>query len=205
MLKTLIFDLGKVIVPFDFERGYQRMAELTGLTAVEVRARVAATNSVVPYERGDLSTAEFVRTIGEALQHPFEVAHFQEIWSAIFLPDTLLPEALFAALKTRYRLVLLSNTNDLHFRFIREHYPLLRYFDAYVLSHEVRAAKPDPRIYAAAIAAAGCAPHECFFTDDIADYVAGARAAGIHAVQFAGYETLLRDLREAGVAVEALP
>jgi putative hydrolase of the HAD superfamily len=98
--------------------------------------------------------------------------------------------------------VLLSNTNDLHFRFIRERYPLLRHFDAFVLSYEVKAAKPDPRIYAAAIEAAGCAPHECFFTDDVEAYVDGARRAGIHAEQFTGYENLKGHLAGLGVRAE---
>lgn len=201
MLKTLIFDLGKVIVPFDFERGYRAMAGLTSLSPGEVRARVAATQTIVPYETGAIGTPEFVRIIGQALGHEFAVDHFQRLWSAIFLPDALLPESLFAALKERYRLVLLSNTNDLHFRFIHERYPHLGHFDEYVLSHEVKAAKPDPRIYAAAIRAAQCEPGQCFFTDDIPDYVAGARAAGIRAVQFQGYVPLLASLREHGVDI----
>lgn len=201
MLKTLIFDLGKVIVPFDFERGYQAMAERTGLTPADVRARIAATQSVAPYERGDLSTPEFVRTITRALNSPLSVEEFQDVWSIIFLPETLLPEELFVQLKERYRLVLLSNTNDLHFTFIHQRYRLLRHLDEFVLSYRARAAKPDHRIYQAAIRAAQCRPEECFFTDDIPEYVEGARAAGIKAVQFQGYEPLLVSLREHGVEI----
>ena len=201
MLKTLIFDLGRVIVPFDFERGYRAMAERTGLEAAEVRARIVATGCVAPYETGLLETPEFVRTISEALEHPITVEEFQQVWSIIFLPETLVPEALFVRLKERYRLVLLSNTNDLHFRFVRQRYPLLRHLDQYVLSYEEKAMKPDPRIYAAAIRAAQCDPGECFFTDDIPEYVAGARQAGIQAVQFTGYEPLLAALRSHGVEI----
>lgn len=203
MLKTIIFDLGRVIVPFDFERGYGAMAALTGHDAAEVRARLAATGAVAPYETGLMDSEEFVRVVNEALGAGFGVGEFQAIWSSIFLPETLLPESLFLELKQRYRLVLLSNTNDLHFRFIRERYPLLRHLDEFVLSYEAKALKPDPRIYAAAVRAARCEPGECFFTDDVADYVAGARAAGLHAVQFRGYEALRESLREHGVAIEA--
>jgi glucose-1-phosphatase len=201
MLKTIIFDLGKVIVPFDFERGYQAMAEHTGLSPADVRARLAATQALVPFESGAIDSPEFVRIVSEALGHSFDIDRFQRIWSVIFLPETLIPESLLAHLKRTYRLVLLSNTNDLHFRFIRERYPLLRHMDEFVLSYEAKAMKPDPRIYAAAIQAARCEPHECFFTDDIPDYVAGARAAGIRAVQFQGYEPLLLSLREHGVQI----
>jgi putative hydrolase of the HAD superfamily len=82
---------------------------------------------------------------------------------------------------------------------IRARYPILRHFDAYVLSYEVGAMKPEPRIYAAAIEAAQCAPQECFFTDDIPEYVEGARQAGIDAVVFEGAEALERELRARGV------
>ena len=201
MLKTLIFDLGKVIVPFDFERGYQAMAERTGLDPTDVRKRIAATGCVVPYETGQLETPEFVRTISRALGQTFSVDEFQELWSIIFLPETLLPEDLFVQLKQRYRLVLLSNTNDLHFNFIQKRYKLLRHLDEFVLSYKAKAAKPDHRIYQAAIRAAQCRPEECFFTDDIPEYVAGAQAAGINAVQFQGHQPLLASLREHGVEI----
>ena len=201
MLKTLIFDLGKVIVPFDFERGYQAMAERSGLEAADVRKRIAATACVGPYETGHLETPEFVRTISRALGQNFSVDEFQEIWSIIFLPETLLPEEFFVQLKERYRLVLLSNTNDLHFNFILQRYRLLRHLDEFVLSYKAKAAKPDHRIYQAAIRAAQCRPEECFFTDDIPEYVAGAQEAGIHAVQFQGYQPLLASLRAHGVEI----
>ena len=59
--------------------------------------------------------------------------------------------------------------------------------------------KPNPRIYAEAIARAQCAPEECFFTDDIPEYVAGARAAGIDAVQFQSATQLESALKERGI------
>jgi putative hydrolase of the HAD superfamily len=71
-----------------------------------------------------------------------------------------------------------------------------------VLSYEVKAMKPDPRIYAAAVEAARCAPQECFFTDDIPEYVEGARRAGIDAVVFEGQEALERELAARGVLLD---
>ena len=61
---------------------------------------------------------------------------------------------------------------------------MLRHFDDLVLSYEVKAMKPSPLIYREAIARAQCRPEECFYTDDIAAYVEGARREGIDAVQF---------------------
>jgi len=123
---------------------------------------------------------------------------FCDTFNCIFT-DTLVPESLLETLAARYRLVLLSNTNAIHFPWIRERYPLLRHFHDLVLSYEVKAMKPDPEIYRAAVAKAGCRPEECFYTDDIAQFVEGARAVGIDAVQFVDAAQLERELRARGI------
>lgn len=199
--KTLIFDLGNVIVPFDFTHAYRRFEELTGMTPEQQRARIAATGLVPKLETGLIEPEDFVDKLTRELGAPMTYGEFRDLWVSIFHHETLIPESLFVALKNRYRLVLLSNTNAIHFDMIRETYPHLGHFDHWVLSHEVKAMKPSPAIYAAAIEHARANPEECFFTDDIPEYVAGARAAGIDAEQFLGYEKLLSDLRARGVEV----
>jgi putative hydrolase of the HAD superfamily len=92
----------------------------------------------------------------------------------------------------------LSNTNPIHFALLKEAYPLLRHFHGYVLSYEVGAAKPEAKIYRAAIARAQCNPEECFFTDDLAVNVEAARELGMDAVQFFSAEQLERELRARG-------
>jgi HAD superfamily hydrolase (TIGR01509 family) len=59
--------------------------------------------------------------------------------------------------------------------------------------------KPSPLIYQKAIEAAGCHPSECFFTDDIQDYVEGAKREGIDAVQFQSATQIEAELNERGV------
>ena len=55
MIKTVIFDLGNVIVPFDVQLAYARMAELRGCTKEEVATRVRATGLVRPFEKGEIA------------------------------------------------------------------------------------------------------------------------------------------------------
>jgi len=199
VIKTVIFDLGKVIVPFDFKRGYRALSELCGCAPEEIPKRIGATDLVTRFECGRLPPEEFVAELCGILSLRMEYDHFCEIWSSIFLPETLIGERLVEGIGRRHRLLLLSNTNAIHFRMIRESYPLLRHFDEYVLSYEVGAMKPSPRIYQEAIARARCEPAECFFTDDIAEYVAAAKVAGIDAVQFESEAQLERELRKRGV------
>jgi FMN phosphatase YigB (HAD superfamily) len=197
--RTIIFDLGKVIIPFDFERGYRAIAADCRLPAAEIRARIAATGLVVELETGLIEPEAFVAAISQVIDFPGSYQDFCRHWSSIFLPETLIPESLIEELKGRYRLLLLSNTNAIHIDMVRQHYGILRHFDHLILSHEVKAMKPDPKIYAAALAHAQAEPHECFFTDDIPDYVEGARRAGIDAEPFTGYANLLEHLRSRGI------
>lgn len=199
MIRTVIFDLGRVIVPFDFTRGYSRMSARCGLPPEEVRARIRALNIVTPYESGQIESRDFVNQVLNCIGARMSFEEFGEIWSSVFLPETAIPDSLVAGLKKNYRLVLLSNTNEIHFHMIREKYPILRHFDSFVLSYEVKAMKPHPKIYEAAIAEAGCGAAECFFTDDVPEYVQGARAAGIDAVVFESAEQISNELRSRGI------
>lgn len=197
--KALIFDLGKVLVPFDFMRAYDGMQPLCGYPVAEIRRRTGDTGLVPQLELGQLSSRDFVDRLGVALGVSFDFTQFCDIWSSIFLPGTLVPEPLIAGLKRRYPLVLLSNTNEMHFQMLERNYPILGYFENRVLSHEVGAAKPNPLIYQKAVELAGCRPEECFFTDDIPEYVEGARQLGIDAVQFQSAEQLEEELSRRNV------
>jgi len=200
MIKTIIFDLGKVIIPFHFKRGYDRMAPLCAYQPAQIPERLRSCDLVTRFEEGKMEPEAFVRELSAILELRTTYDEFCGMWSSIFLPDTLIQEDLLVALKPRYRLLLLSNTNAIHFEMVQKTFPLLRHFDHHVVSYRVGALKPSPVIYAEAIKQAKCEPSECFFTDDIPDYVNGARAAGIDAVQFQNQEQIERELRARGVS-----
>ena len=199
MIRAVLLDLGKVIVPFDFAIGYRALQRHCDLTVEELREEIRATGLVPRFETGLIEPQDFVRELCGALSIPLEYLDFCAIWSSIFSRKTLISESFLEQLHRRYPLVLVSNTNAIHFEMIRREYPLLRHFDQWVLSYEVGAMKPAPAIYEAAIKAARCSPAECFFTDDIADYIEGAKRAGIDAVQFENAAQLERELRARGV------
>jgi glucose-1-phosphatase len=199
VIKTLIFDLGGVIVPFDIKRGYAKIAPLCNCAPAEIPARVRSTDLVRRFESGRLSSEDFVRELSALLEMRTTYAEFCDLWNTIFLPETLIPESLISELAQRYQLLVLSNTNPIHFSALEAKYPLLQHFHDYVLSYEVGALKPAPEIYQAAIARSGCAAGECFFTDDILVNVEGASAQGMDAVQFQSAAQIERELRARSV------
>jgi FMN phosphatase YigB (HAD superfamily) len=195
MIRTIIFDLGNVIVPFDFRRGYARLETFCRYPAEEIPRRLRSTDLVTRFESGRIERQAFVAELCQVLELDMTYDQFCEIWTSIFLPETLIPEDFLQRLKANYRLLLLSNTNAIHFEMVERHYPLLRHFDRYVLSYQVGALKPSALIYEAALRQAQCNPEECFFTDDILAYVEGARGHGIDAVQFESFAQLQEEMR----------
>jgi HAD superfamily hydrolase (TIGR01509 family) len=101
----------------------------------------------------------------------------------------------------RYRLGVLSNTNEAHWSFVSQgRYAVIQcFFEVHALSFQMRVMKPDPRIYLEAAKLAGMDPESIFFTDDRAENVAAARGAGFDAVLFENARQLSAELRARGI------
>jgi glucose-1-phosphatase len=202
MHKAILFDLGRVLVDFDFRRGYGALEGLCPYTAAEIPRRLAGTGLVERFETGLVEPRDFVAQMCGILDLRVDYDQFREIWSSIFT-KSLIPESMLEGLGRGYRLVLVSNTNALHFEMLRETFDnLLRHFDDLVLSHEVHAMKPKAEIYRVAVDRAQCRPEECFYTDDIAAYVEGAKRMGIDGVVFESREQLEGEMRGRGIEWE---
>ena len=196
--KALLFDLGKVLVPFDFLHAYEGMRALTGLEVIEIRSRLISTTLFRDFETGLMAPEPFVAEVMRVLGFQCDLPTFTRIWNSIFSRETLIPESFVESLSTSYRLLIVSNTNSLHFEMLHREYPIFRHFHDYVLSYRVRAMKPAPAFYEAALSMAGCSPGECVFVDDLEDNVEGAKLAGFDAIHFHSFAQLVKEfeLRE---------
>ena len=99
----------------------------------------------------------------------------------------------------RYSLGILSDAMPSIKVFMKQ-YGILDYFDAAVISTEVGAIKPDPKMYGAILQALGADARDCLFADDKPENLEGALAAGMRAVQMARAETLPHVLWDGPVA-----
>ena len=199
MIKTILFDLGNVIVSFDFKRAFGRLQPLCNYEVSDIPRRLRGTDLIHRFEAGEIGPRQFVADLCKVLDLEIDYDEFCSIWTGVFLPEPLISESLVRNLAGRYRLIIVSNTNPIHFGMIQRTYPLLQHFDDYVLSYEVGALKPDRKIYEAAVARAECSAGECFFTDDLAVNVQAAREHGMDAVQFLSAVQLERELQTRGL------
>jgi putative hydrolase of the HAD superfamily len=200
-IHAILFDLGKVLIDFNFETGVHALHSACSISRERLEEVLWDETCIRRYERGEISTAEFHNYLCESADLKMAMPEFCRTWSSVFLPDLIVSEDLLRALKRRYPLILVSNTNEAHIEFIRSRYGVLDYFDHCVLSYQVGSLKPDRKIFERAIAASGCSPDSLFFTDDRAENIETARELGIHAHQFISESRLIQALRDVGVEV----
>jgi FMN phosphatase YigB (HAD superfamily) len=199
---ALVFDLGKVIIDFDPMIALEKLNGKTPFSVPGLIGKLRSTDAVHRFESGGMATADFFQFMKEYLDLRLTFDEFSAIWSDIFKPDLILRADFFQPLRSRYRLILMSNTNPMHAAFLERNFPILHLFDARIFSHEVGAMKPAEKIYHAAAAAARSVPERLFYVDDVPAYVDAANKLGWTAVLFSTKEQLIRDMRSTGVHID---
>ena len=202
VIQTFLFDMGNVLVHFCHDRMCRQIGELCGRSGPEMRRWLIDSGVQWEFERGRVSPDEIHQRLETATGIRIDMDRLATAASDIFsLNTSLLP--VLDELKSRgHRLVLLSNTNVWHFEFVRRQFDVLRYFDDFVLSFEVGAMKPEPAIFQRALDVIDCDPAECFYTDDISDYVETARRVGLDAEVFTGVGELASQLAVRGMILD---
>jgi HAD superfamily hydrolase (TIGR01509 family) len=201
-IEAILFDLGKVIVDFNFETGLQALHSACSISRNRLEEVLWDENCIRRYERGEISTSDFHTYLRDTADLQMDLMDFCRTWSSVFLPNLIVSEELLASLKQKYPLILVSNTNEAHIDYVRANYRVLDYFDHLVLSYEVGSLKPDRKIFERAIAISGCPAEALFFTDDREENIHAANQLGIHAHQFKTESLLLDALQQAGVEVD---
>jgi len=198
LIRGVIFDFGNVICSFDVEKFLAKLHGWSGLDVETLRDRVYGSRLHSRYERGEISSKEFHREVIRRIGVDVPVEELADGFCDIFTPLES-TQGLIRTLKGKYRLGLLSNTNEWHFlRHIRK-VPVFPLFDAVTLSFEVGALKPEPEIYLDALRKLSLPPEACVFIDDIGKYADGAAVLGIRGIRYTGPAELLRELSGLGV------
>jgi putative hydrolase of the HAD superfamily len=191
---TIVFDLGNVLIPFDHTlwiKNYNKIKD--GLGDSYIKKYTDQYQIHRGYESGTITDDEFISINLEWLEHKITSEEFCRYFSDIFTVNQKVVD-LLSVLKEKYKLVLLSNTNNIHKKYGWEKYSFIDNFDKLILSHEVGAVKPEEKIYSAVENFTNEKPETHIFIDDILDYVNAAKVLGWDGIQFIGYENLFNEL-----------
>ena len=182
MNPVFIFDLGKVLVDFDYTIAARKIADRSEKSPADLHAFLGSSPLLVEYESGRLTRQGFYAAVTDAIGFQGDLAEFSGHFADIFSP---MPEmiALHAELRQRgYQTYIFSNTNDLAVELVRRDFPFFKYFDGYILSYEVGAMKPLPKIYEAMEAMCGRKGADLIYLDDRAENIAAGAARGWRAL-----------------------
>jgi hypothetical protein len=100
MYKAIIFDLGRVLVNFDFQRGYRQLEHLCPYPIAEIPVRILSSGLVRRFETGVIGPHDFHAEFCEQLGLTIEYPHFCKVWTSIFT-EALVPESLLESLAAR--------------------------------------------------------------------------------------------------------
>lgn len=197
-IETIIFDLGRVIIGFDHHLVARNLSKISDFDETMLFDLIFTSGLEISFGRGEISPEEFYNKIGQEVKISFE--KFKTIWNDIFFPPKEEMVKLLGELKGRYKLYLLSNTNALHFEYVKNKYEILEIFEEYILSYQVGVSKPDKRIYLEALARSNSPPERCIYIDDIKEFAEAATKVGMKGIHFEGAKKLRRKLQEYGVS-----
>ncbi len=201
MIEVILFDLGNVILPFSHFQIAEKLSRFSRKKEFQDPAKVFSylfdfqSGAVNLFDLGKVSPEEFFQSIKEYLNLSLDFDVFVPIWNEIFTEDLEVSKTILA-LKGKWRLGLLSNTDILHFNYIISKFPVLSAFDKWILSYEAGFKKPDLRIFRKALEWASVKPEGVLFIDDIETYVETARSLGMQGIHFRSASQMKEDLAE---------
>lgn len=179
---VFVFDLGKVLVDFDYSIAARKIAARSSKAPHDLHTFFGSSPLLVEYESGRISRQDFYDSVRHAIGFHGGLEEFGSYFADIFseLPETI---ALHAELRRRgFKTYIFSNTNDLAIEHVRRNFSFFADFDGYVFSYEIGAMKPLPPIYAAMEKLCGRRGADLIYIDDRPENIEAGAAHGWRAI-----------------------
>jgi len=180
MIKNIIFDFGDIFINLHKEATFIELAKL-GVDEISDEMMAIA----YQYEKGEISTNDFVNYFHDT----FKISKEDLIlaWNSILLdfPIHRLQFLKQLSASKKYRLFLLSNTNEMHIKWVQNDWREKRYnefkncFEQFYLSHEINMRKPNLAIFEFVMQENNLKALETFFIDDLKENTDAAKELGI--------------------------
>ena len=191
MIKNIIFDLGKVLVDYDYSEFFQKYN--LGNTEIEF---TRMSSFYEAFNRGDISRNEFLLKLRIFLNTDKDLNSLAKDWASIFsllVPMTKIAEEL----SEKFEIFIFSNTDEIHFNHIKCKFKELSVFgENLMLSYELGCLKPDEKAYTSALNKFTLFSEESLFIDDRIENVKAANDLGITAIHHLDFASTKQKLEE---------
>ena len=200
--RSLIFDLFGVVIRFDENCVYRRLAKHCpdSKKAFSAMQGLVSTPDLIT---GRLTLTQLYQQLVTAHGLTISYDAFHISWLTPYTSAMPGVARMLQELSKQYCLVLLSNVDRYYLEVVREQHRELGHFAAQLVSCEMGVAKPSTEAFMAALQASDAKPSECYFVDDKAENVDAAKALGIRGHVFTTAQ-VLRDalVNEAGFTAD---
>jgi glucose-1-phosphatase len=185
-LLAVIFDIGRVLVKLDPARAIEGLSRGVSLSPGELWSAIEKDPRWHDWQEGRISPHDWHLHITKRLGSPLKFEEFREAWNRTLDPVPLQSDDLFASIAKKHKLALLSNTDPIHVAHLESNFSFFRFFPrpARIYSCSVRASKPSPVVFQAALKAVKTPASQAVFIDDIFEYVQVARSLGLQAIHY---------------------
>ena len=196
-MEALLFDIGNVIMHFDFTDAGAKFAESSSVDTDPLEVIEPLKQEL---ESGKIAGPEFVDRASKAIGFEGTAEDFTKIWEEVFSPNTPMWETI-KGLNGKYPLYLLSNTSDIHKDYLFRDFDIFENFAAGIYSYSARSEKPEPEIYDITIKELGVDPKSTLYIDDLEPNIVAGRLAGFvsHHYHPSRHEDFLADAKSLGV------
>ncbi len=203
MIRTIIFDFGNVIGFFSHRLTSGRLAYYAGVPAETMHGFLFGGGIEDDIDAGKVSVADLIQKVRD--KFPIRCADqlLELALADMFWPNREVCQ-LIPRLKGRYRLLLGSNTNELHTRrFKKQFADTLVHFDDLILSFEIQVCKPDAKFFEHCHGLSQAEPAECLFIDDMPANIAAAQTFGWNGILYQNYPNLKKRMETLGIVTDA--
>ncbi len=182
MKPVFIFDLGKVLVDFDYTIAARKIAQRSNRPPSDLHTFLSTSPLLVQYESGQLSRLQFYESIRDAIGFRGSLAEFGGFFADIFTEMPAMTSLQANLRQNGFKTYIFSNTNDLAIEHVRRNFPFFSNFDGYIFSYEVGGMKPQPVIYEAMENLCGRSGADLIYLDDREENMVAGAARGWQAI-----------------------
>ncbi|MCF7669831.1 MAG: HAD family phosphatase [Verrucomicrobia bacterium] len=171
---AVIFDLGKVLLDFDYEIAVRRILDKSSVAPESILFQIQHSPILRDYESGALTTHEFYKQISRETGFTGTEAEFSDMFSDIFSPIESMINIQAELRRRGVPTYILSNTNELAINHILARFPFMKNFNGYVYSYEHGSSKPEQKLYEVIEQTTGYSGPHLLYIDDNPDNVGAA-------------------------------
>ena len=189
-IEAVVFDLGNVIIPIDFEKTVQAFVSLGGRKANELYSYAGQTHLFEELERGEVSRKEFIDQVRPELNYASDIA-IVEAWNAMLYHVDHSTFDYLDKLRPRFKTYVLSNINTYHAEWVGKamrtaasNKDITQYFDHVFYSHEIGHRKPENGAWQIIIGTEGVNPQKTLFIEDKEENIEAANALGFNVLHW---------------------